>query len=118
VQVYARVLGQVQQQMALFQRDALVTTLSIPSHLLTSQVPPSDHLGRFGWLDQECSGGWGGVGGSAASDRSRSQRWVCPFYETLRVKCPELFRDATNLSSVFSSAQIARFLYDSYLMHV
>jgi hypothetical protein len=29
-----------------------------------------------------------------------------------------LFRDATSLNSAFSSAQIARFLYDCYLMHV
>jgi hypothetical protein len=44
--------------------------------------------------------------------------FVCPLIETLRVKYPELFRDATNLNSAFSSAQIARFLYDCYLMHV
>jgi hypothetical protein len=44
--------------------------------------------------------------------------FVCPLYEILRVKYSELFRDATNLNSAFSSAQSARFLYDCYLMHV
>jgi hypothetical protein len=44
--------------------------------------------------------------------------FVCPLYETLRVKYSELFRDATNLNSAFSAAQIAEFLYDCYLMHV
>jgi hypothetical protein len=43
--------------------------------------------------------------------------FVCPLYEILRVKYSE-FRDATNLNTAFSSAQIARFLYDCYLMHV
>jgi hypothetical protein len=43
---------------------------------------------------------------------------VCPLYETLRVKYSVLFRDATNLNSAFNSAQIARFLYDCYLIHV
>jgi hypothetical protein len=36
----------------------------------------------------------------------------------LRVNYSELFRDATNLNSAFSSAQIAKFMYDCYLMHV
>jgi hypothetical protein len=44
--------------------------------------------------------------------------FVCPLYEILRVKYSGLFRDATNLNSAFSSAQIARFLYNCYLMHV
>jgi hypothetical protein len=44
--------------------------------------------------------------------------FVCPLYETLRVKYSELFRDATNLNTVFRTAQIANFLYDCYLMHV
>jgi hypothetical protein len=39
-------------------------------------------------------------------------------YEILRVKYSGLFRDATNLNSAVSSAQIARFLYDCYLVHV
>jgi hypothetical protein len=43
---------------------------------------------------------------------------VCPLYKTLRGKYSDLFRDATNLNSAFSSAQVARFLYDCYLMHV
>jgi hypothetical protein len=42
--------------------------------------------------------------------------FVCPLYETLRVKYSELFRDATNLNSSLNSVQIAR--YDCYLMHV
>jgi hypothetical protein len=44
--------------------------------------------------------------------------FVCPLYETLRVKYSELFRDATNVNRAFSTAQIANFLYDCYLMHV
>jgi hypothetical protein len=44
--------------------------------------------------------------------------FVCPLSETLRVKYSEYFRDATNLNSAFNSAQIARFLYDCYMMHV
>jgi hypothetical protein len=44
--------------------------------------------------------------------------FVCPLYEILRVKYSESLRDATNLNSAFSSAKIARFLYDCYLMHV
>jgi hypothetical protein len=44
--------------------------------------------------------------------------FVCPLYEILRVKYSGLFRDATNLNSAVSSAQIARFLYDCYLVHV
>jgi hypothetical protein len=42
----------------------------------------------------------------------------CPLYQMLRVKYPELFRDATNVTNAISSAQIARYLYDWYLMHV
>jgi hypothetical protein len=38
--------------------------------------------------------------------------FVCPLYETLRIIYSELFRGA------FSSAQIARLLFDCYLMHV
>jgi hypothetical protein len=44
--------------------------------------------------------------------------FVCPLYETLRVQYSELFGDAKNLNSAFSSAEKARFLYDCYLMHV
>jgi hypothetical protein len=44
--------------------------------------------------------------------------FVCPLYETLRIIYSELFRDATILNSAFSSAQIARLLFDCYLMHV
>jgi hypothetical protein len=44
--------------------------------------------------------------------------FVCPLYETLRAKHSELFRDATKLNSAFSTAHIATFLYDCYLMHV
>jgi hypothetical protein len=44
--------------------------------------------------------------------------FVCPLYDSLRVKYSELLRDATNLNSAFSSAQIARFLTDCYLLHV
>jgi hypothetical protein len=34
------------------------------------------------------------------------------------IRNSELFRDATNLNSAFSTAQIAKFLYDCYLMRV
>jgi hypothetical protein len=35
--------------------------------------------------------------------------FVCPLQKTLSLKYSELFRDATNFTSAFSSAQIARF---------
>jgi len=43
--------------------------------------------------------------------------FVCPLYATLRVIYSELVLSAMNLNSALRSAQIARFVYNSYIIH-